>query len=155
MDTVAVGYHFVQVDAILTPTEVGFRWGVGLAVTGVHTGSPYPNCIQTQAYHWDGVMATGRKVTWDKAGQRWKRIYKGRPFYGERGVRKTDDNAYRAGVEEFERWRARIDLETDAAKPYRAEYGQAIKLRQAMMDWLRIEGLETRTPEERTAQALP
>ena len=65
------------------------------------------------------------------------------------GGRKTDDNAYRAAIEEFERWRAKIDLETDAAKPYRAEYEQAIKLRQAMLDWYRTEGLETRTPDER------
>jgi hypothetical protein len=94
-------------------------------------------------------VATTRKQTWDKAGQRWKKIYKGHPFYGERGVKKTDDLTYRTAIEEFERWRAKIDLETDATKPYRAEYEQAIKVRRAMMDWLRLEGLETRTAEER------
>ena len=83
-------------------------------------------------------------MTWDKAGQRWKKWYKGRPFYGKRGVKKTDEDAYQRAVEEFERWRAETDAETDANKPYRKEYEAAVKLRQEIVDWLRLEGLEER-----------
>ena len=94
-------------------------------------------------------MATIRKLTWEKKEKRWKKVYKGRVWHSARGMQKTDTQAYQTTVEEFQRWRAEIDLQTEASKPYRAEYEQAIKLRQAMMDWLRLEGLETRTPEER------
>ena len=79
------------------------------------------------------------KLSWDKAGKRWKKIYKGKPFYGKRGVKKSDDNAYRLAVDDFENWRKEIDKQSDADKPYRKEYELAIALRQDMANWCLLE----------------
>src|ERR1039458_5871929 len=80
------------------------------------------------------------KLGWDKAGKRWKKIYRGKPFYGKRGVKKSDDNARRLAEDDFENWRKETDKELDVNKPFRREYELAISLRQAMADWCLLEG---------------
>ena len=85
-------------------------------------------------------MARLRTLTWDKAGQRWRRKYKGRYFYGKRGVKKSDENAYRLAGEEYLKWRAEIDKDLDANKPYRREYELALSMRKEMADWCLLEG---------------
>ena len=40
-------------------------------------------------------MAAKRKLTWDKAGERWQKISQGKIFHGQRGVPKSDHAAYR------------------------------------------------------------
>jgi hypothetical protein len=57
------------------------------------------------------------KLGWDKAGKRWKKIYRGKPFYGKRGVKKSDDNARRLAEDDFENWRKETDKELDVNKP--------------------------------------
>lgn len=85
-------------------------------------------------------MARQRILTWEKGAERWRRVYKGKVFTGKRGVLKSDDNAYRLAVEDFEQWRKEIDKELDANKPYRHEYELAISLRQQMADWCLLDG---------------
>jgi hypothetical protein len=55
-------------------------------------------------------------------------------------VKKTDEDAYRLAVDQFEQWRATIDAETEANKPHKKDYETAVKLRQEIVDWLRMEG---------------
>ncbi len=85
------------------------------------------------------------KLTWDKAARRWKKIYRGRIWYGQRGVNKSDRNAYGKALENFLRWRSDID---QRKKPHREQYETALHLRQEMLDWLLLEG-ETDTDEHR------
>ena len=77
-----------------------------------------------------------RILTWDKVGRRWKRIYRGRTFYGKRGVRKSDQEAYRQAVNAWNEWKATADTDIEAHKPHAEQYRPAIKLRQAMLGWL-------------------
>jgi integrase len=84
-------------------------------------------------------MPTERTLTWDKAGQRWKRVYRGKVFYGERGVKKSDRQAYQVAVEQFNAHKSEVDRQADADKPHAAEYQQAIRLRQEAVKWLDLE----------------
>ena len=77
--------------------------------------------------------------TWHKSGQRWKRVYRGRTFYGPRGVTKSDRQAYAVAVAMFNDWKTKVDREADADKPNAAQYQEAIRLRQSMVDWLSLE----------------
>jgi hypothetical protein len=79
------------------------------------------------------------KLTWDKAGLRWKRVYRGRVFYGQRGVKKSDRQAYGVAVQQFEDWKRETDHAADADKPNAAQYREAIRLREAMKNWLELE----------------
>lgn len=81
-----------------------------------------------------------RKLTWDSAGQRWKKIYRGKPFYGERGVKKSDSNAYRLALESYDEWRLDIDKKLNESKPFREQYDFAISMRRKMADWCLLEG---------------
>ena len=40
------------------------------------------------------AKTNGAALTYDRLGQRWVKVYRGRKFYGQRGVRKSDRNAY-------------------------------------------------------------
>ena len=78
-------------------------------------------------------------LTWDKGGQRWKKMYRGRWWWGKRGQKKSDPQAYRQAVDSFREWQARADADLDANKPHADQYRQAIELRQAMLAWLQLE----------------
>jgi integrase len=80
-----------------------------------------------------------RILTWDKAGARWKKIYRGRVWYGERGARKTDKSAYQQAVNAFHEWKTTADTDIDAHRPHADQYRQAIAQRQAMVNWLLLE----------------
>ena len=64
-------------------------------------------------------------------------------------MNKTDSDEYRRAVEDFERWRGQIDTEVDANKPHRADYEKAIGLRQSVVDWCHVEGLEILSAEDK------
>ncbi|MDB5350167.1 MAG: hypothetical protein JWN86_1414 [Planctomycetota bacterium] len=84
-------------------------------------------------------MARTLKLTWDKAGSRWKKIYKGRVLYFPFGTGKSDSLGYKRALEEFTRKRAEIDSRTEAQKPHRDAYEEAIGLRRNMLDWIGLE----------------
>ena len=84
-------------------------------------------------------MARTLKLTWDKAGSRWKKIYKGRVLYFPFGAGKSDSLGYKRALEEFTRRRAEIDSRTEAQKPPRDAYEEAIGLRRNMLDWIGLE----------------
>jgi hypothetical protein len=94
-------------------------------------------------------VATVRKLTWESSCNRWRKIYKGRVWTGKRGVKKTDADEYRQSVEDFERWRGEIDGQVEATKPHRADYMTALKLRQRIVDWCHLNGLEKLEPKDR------
>ena len=76
------------------------------------------------------------ELTWDKAGQRWKRKYRGRVFYAPRGVRKSDRQQHAVALALWNDWRKEIDAQPDTNKPNAAQYADAMLKRQAMLDWL-------------------
>ncbi len=80
-----------------------------------------------------------RILTWDKAGARWVKVYRGRKWYGVRGVKKSDKQAYQKAVSEFQAWKQIADTDVDAHKPHAEQYSKAIALRQAMVNWLLLE----------------
>jgi hypothetical protein len=57
-----------------------------------------------------------KRLTWDKYGSRWKKTYQGNTLYGERGVQKSDPDAYKAAWKAFEIWRGNIDTQPDTSK---------------------------------------
>jgi len=94
-----------------------------------------------QSYHETGnpkVATRKTKLTWDEAASRWKKIYKGRVWYGKRGVKKSDGTAYRQALADFERWRGGIDLQV--VKPNTEQYEQAIGIREEMVQICLFEG---------------
>ena len=95
-------------------------------------------------------MGTAYKLTWEKKCNRWRKVYKGRVWTGKRGVNKSDTEAYRQALSDFEIWRGKIDLDSDNNKPHRKEYAEAIRKRQAVIDWCFNEGLENLSPEDKT-----
>jgi hypothetical protein len=76
------------------------------------------------------------RLTYDKAGHRWKKVYKGRVWCIARGVRRTDKTAYAIALNSFQEWRQTADGDIDAHKPHADQYRQAIVQRQAMLTWL-------------------
>ena len=66
-------------------------------------------------------MAAKRKLTWDKAGQRWQKVYLGKTYRGPRGVSKSDPVAYREALTGFEEWRGKISKPATYDKPNRQE----------------------------------
>ena len=72
-------------------------------------------------------------------GSRWKKIYRGRVWYGQRGAKKTDTQAYQVAVNSFQEWKQTADADADAHKPHADQYHQAIGQRQAMLQWLLLE----------------
>lgn len=97
-------------------------------------------------------MATVRTLTWHKATKRWKKIYKGRTLYLGYGKSKSDDESYRAALEQFAIKRAEIDAELEQTKPHADDYKRAIELRQAMVKWLLLER-DNREQYDRQANA--
>lgn len=94
-----------------------------------------------QSYHETGnpkVATRKTKLTWDEAASRWKKIYKGRVWYGKRGVKKSDETAYRQALADFEQWRGGIDLQV--VKPNTEQYEQAIGIREEMVQICLFEG---------------
>ena len=83
-----------------------------------------------------------KRLTWDKHGKRWKKTYQGNTFYGERGVQKSDPDAYKAAWKAFEIWRGNIDTQPDTSKPHAADYLLAINVREEMMRICLLEGEE-------------
>ena len=86
------------------------------------------------------MAANKLKLTWDKAGARWRKIYKGKVWYGKRGVKKSDDESYRQAVDDYETWRGGIDTQIDEAKPNAKEYERAIFVRGEMIKVCLLEG---------------
>jgi hypothetical protein len=86
--------------------------------------------------------AKSKRLTWDKYGSRWKKTYQGNTFYGERGVQKSDPDAYKAAWKAFEIWRGNIDTQPDTSKPHTADYLLAINVREEMMRICLLEGDE-------------
>jgi hypothetical protein len=84
-------------------------------------------------------MARIRKLTWDAARKRWKKIYRGHVLYLGNGDGKSDETSYRCALEQFGIRKAEIDAEIESTKPYRVEYETAMRLRQAMLYWLLLE----------------
>ena len=84
-------------------------------------------------------MATTLKLTWDKVTKRWCKVYRGRKLYLGYGKSKSDLKSYQLALEQFDLRRADIEREAEASKPYRAEYADAIRLRQEMLKWLVLE----------------
>jgi integrase len=84
------------------------------------------------------VATRKTKLTWDKAGLRWKKIHKGRRWYGKRGGKKSDDEAYRQALADFEQWRGGVDLQL--VKPNAEQYEQAISIRDEMVRICLLEG---------------
>ena len=85
-------------------------------------------------------MATTVKLTWDKATKWWVKVYRHRKLYLAKGKNKADTKAYQLALEQFDLKRAEIDGELEADKPYRADYAEAIRLRQEMVKWFTLEG---------------
>ena len=84
-------------------------------------------------------MATTLKLTWDKATKRWCKVFRGRKLYLGYGKSKSDLASYQLALEQFDIKRAEIDSDQEANKPHRAEYAEAIRLRQEMLKWLDLE----------------
>jgi hypothetical protein len=80
------------------------------------------------------------KLTWEASAERWRKIYKGKPFVSKRGVKKSDDDAYRQAVEDFEQWRIKTDREGNKDKPNAEQCHRAIEMREEMVRWCVLEG---------------
>jgi hypothetical protein len=80
------------------------------------------------------------KLTWDEKGKRWRKVYKGATWQGSRGVKKSDPDAYRQAIEDFEAWRGGIGTKTNESKPNTKEYERAIFVRNEMIRACRLEG---------------
>jgi integrase len=86
-----------------------------------------------------GIAMSSSVLSWDKAGARWKKIYRGRVWYSKRGLKKGDKVAHRQAVNSFNEWKTTADADAEAHKPHADQYAQAIALRQTMLDWLLLE----------------
>ena len=72
-------------------------------------------------------MATKKMaMTWDKPKARWVKMYKGKMFYGKRGVLKSDDVAKRQAWSDYEQWRGMI---------HQQQTTYAERQRQQMANW--------------------
>ncbi|MGA2253251.1 MAG: hypothetical protein ABSG53_01200, partial [Thermoguttaceae bacterium] len=95
-------------------------------------------------------MATKKlRLTWDDGAKRWRKMHKGETWTGKRGVKKSDDVAYKQAVAEFEAWRAKVDQQVIAQVPdklYAEQYERAIAVRQRMIKYCQLEG-DTETQE--------
>ena len=87
-------------------------------------------------------MAAKRKLTWDKAGQRWQKVYQGKTYRGPRGVSKSDPVAYQEALTGFEEWRGKISKPETYDKPNGKTYKIAIELREEMLRFCELEKLE-------------
>ncbi len=87
-------------------------------------------------------MAAKRKLTWDKAGQRWQKVYLGKTYRGPRGVSKSDPVAYQEALTGFEEWRGKISKPATYDKPNGKNYKTAIELREEMLRFCELEKLE-------------
>ena len=89
-------------------------------------------------------MATKKmRLTWDEEAKRWRKMHKGKTWIGKRGVRKSDDVAYKQAVAEFEAWRATVDQLVIAFVPdklHAKQYEKAIAVRQRMIKYCQLEG---------------
>ena len=83
-------------------------------------------------------MQKRRKLTWqgrDDGVGRWKKVYRGQVHYFSGGHGKSDIEAYRRAVTEWEQLKVTLDQEADQIKPHRAEYEVAINQWQAVFAW--------------------
>ena len=82
-------------------------------------------------------MPRNYKLTWQSGGKhqtgRWRKKYKGKPYYFPGGNGKSDRKAYDAAVAEWEALKLTIDAA--APRPHQLEYEQAIDQWEQVLQW--------------------
>ena len=106
-----------------------------------------------------------RKLTWQKRPDgkgRWKKVYRGKPYYFEGGNGKSDYVAYRAALEAWQRLKLTLDVEAEVSKPHRGAYEDAIRQWEGVYAWAKEQEDEavmaaaaTRLADLRARLALP
>lgn len=79
-----------------------------------------------------------RKLTWqgrDDGAGRWRKVYQGQIHYFGGGNGKSDLEAYRRAVTEWEQLKVTIDQQAEQDKPHRREYEQAIGEWHTVLSW--------------------
>ena len=91
-------------------------------------------------------MAQRFKLTWQapaRGAGRWKKVYRGKTHYFDGGTGKSDLEAYRRALAEWERTKVAVDTEAEENKPHRADYEAAISEWATVLAWGREHGDRT------------